>query len=194
VVEPGCLGDLDQLADRVRKVVAAQDPPPVVVAHGLGATVALAAGGEVERYVLLGPVLGVPRSAAIDAALDRLPGPVARDVPAPWNGRDLRTVLLGDPVPPLTCFPPGLAAEIRTWRERGLPLRLDRVDAPVWMAVGLLDEVAPVEVAVPASRALAERTVVRLGIAHLDPRDYTHRDLLLDPVPIRAAVRAAVPR
>jgi len=164
VVEPGCVGGLDALAARVRAVVDASDRP-VVVAHGLGATIALDAGGDVERYVLLAPVLGMPPSASL----------VADDLP-------------------VGCFSAALAREIEGWRVSGVPLALDRVDAPVWIGIGLLDEVAPTEIIVPRSRGLAHRTVVRLGITAFDPADYHHAALLTDPVPVRAAAIAAVPR
>jgi pimeloyl-ACP methyl ester carboxylesterase len=189
VVEPGCAGDFQALADRVRAVIASQPAPPVVLAHGLGAALALAAGGPVDRYVLLAPILGVPRSAALD---DALAAADLRD-PVPWRGHDdLREVLLGGPVPTLGCFPAALQADLRRFRAAGeLPLSLAEVEAPVWIGIGLLDELAPTEVVVPASRALPHRTVVRLGITHFDPQDYGHLALLTDPVPVRAAVRAA---
>lgn len=72
-----------------------------------------------------------------------------------------------------------------------MPIDLSHVDRPVWIAVSLGDSVASVEAVVPASRALPERHLVRLGINRMDPRDFSHADMLADPIPVRAATRAA---
>lgn len=194
VVDAPCAGqDSAELADAVRRAAARLDRP-VVVAHGLGATLALMADPpEVERYVLLAPVLAhlpVVDSRAFAGV------PVAGPVELAGDGRlsAARDRLVG---PGLTygCAPAGFAAEVAAWAGGApIPLDLGAVDAPVWMAVSLRDDVAGVEVVVPASRALPARTLVRLGVNRLDPRDYDHAALLLDPAPIAAAAAAVAGR
>lgn len=190
-----CSGDAAALSETVGRAVRAH-PGAVVVAHGLGATLALvgAPDAEVARWVLLGPVLGVPTTGSVrQVATLPVAGAVALDRAAWVDGHDLRRVLLGDRLPPLGCFPAALARDVQGWIRAGsVPVPLESVTAPVWMGVGLLDELAPPEVSVPASRRLADRELVRLGITRLDPVDYDHAALLSDPAPVRAAVRAAL--
>ncbi|MEQ1504577.1 MAG: hypothetical protein ABMB14_20225 [Myxococcota bacterium] len=192
VITVPCSGDAEALAAIVRRRLAEVDQP-VVVAHGLGATLALLADADVHQYVFLGPVLGVPGAAALD---DLATVPVGARVdlraPRPWGEHDLRQVLLGATLPALGCFPAALARDLQGWiAARHVPLALDQVTAPVWLGVGLLDELAPPEVVIPTSRALPDRTVVRLGIARFDPVDYDHAALLAEPAPLRAAARVA---
>lgn len=195
VVELPCSGDAATLSAAIGRAVRGR-PGAVVVAHGLGATLALlgAPDAEVSRWVLLAPWLGVPDTAAVRALAGRpVVGPPALDRPAPWSGHDLRRVLLGDRLPPLGCFPAALARDLLGWLEAGaVPVTPEAVAAPVWIGGGLLDELAPPEVLVPASRRFPERELVRLGIQRLDPVDYAHADLLSAPGPVRAAVNAAV--
>lgn len=186
-----CSGDLDRARDLVARTAAELGPDVVVVAHGLGATVALLAHGDAppSRYVLLAPILDLKPTLALEWVAGRSVGTaldlsVATDAPA--------QVLLGPGAERyLGCVAPRVATTVQHWiREGAVPLDLEAVDRPVWIGVGLLDEVATVEAVVPASRRLPRRELVRLGINRLDPRDYTHLDLLLDPVPIEAAVQA----
>lgn len=178
-----CSGGLDDALARVRRAQGAEET--VVVAHGLGATLALLAGLP-HRHVLLAPVLDV-WPVEDTRALAALPVDVAVDLSAGHPD------LLGG-TPPLGCVAPRLAQTVQGWIREGMDLPLETVDAHVWIGVGLLDQVAAVEAVVPASRRLPRRELVRLGITRLDPRDYGHVDLLVDPVPIRAAVRAVQDR
>jgi pimeloyl-ACP methyl ester carboxylesterase len=195
VVTFPCSGDFRAFTDRVGRRIAAAPTPPIVVAHGLGATIALgSAPADVDRWVLLAPVLAVPHGAAWTELATRSVGArVDLGRPEPWNGAaDLRAVLLGDPLPALGCFPAALARDVQGWiRADVVPLDLAAIDDPVWIAVGLLDEVAPVEVVIPASRRIPERELVRLGVTHFDPVDYGHAGMLGATAPVRAAVRAA---
>ncbi|MEQ1564865.1 MAG: hypothetical protein ABMA64_04450 [Myxococcota bacterium] len=175
VVEPGCVGGFDSLTARVRAEID-RGAPTVVVADGLGATLALAAGGRVERYVLLGPVLAPPDTDAGRAAFADFTSPAARAAVLGEDGGG--------------CVSTALAAELAA----GWPFTPAPVDASVWVAMGMLDELAPVEVVTPASRALGPRRLVRLGVARFDPRDYTHVDLIRDPVAVEVAVEVAVGR
>lgn len=187
-----CSGTSADLAGAVERAGEALGEGYVVVAHGLGATIALRADLEASRYVLLAPVLGAPVVEAAKAAahLETLDLRVA----TPWRGRDLREALLGTPLPPLTCLSPQLAREVQGWVRAGsVPVALEEVGAPVWVGVGLLDELAPPEVLVAASRRIPERTLVRLGITRLDPRDFGHAAMLVDPIPARAAAGAVAP-
>jgi len=180
----------------VQAIARAAEPMPadtIVVAHGLGATLALMADSklEVERYVLLSPVLAHwPVQASLQVAN-------ARPLDGVDVGRlgsvhpDLITELLGEEPAQLGCVPTRFAAEVQSWAGGApIPLELGSIHRPVWMAVSLGDNLAGVEVGVPASRALPDRELVRLGITRLDPRDYSHLGMLLREVPIRAAVGA----
>lgn len=199
VVEFPCSGDFRALADQLHRRLAESPSPPVVVAHGLGATLALAAapGLDVDRWVLLAPILAVPHSAAVTSLGDVAPGArVDLSVARPWaNEPDLRRVLLGADPPALGCFPAALARDLQGWIATGtIPLALAAIGDPVWIGVGLLDELAPVEVVIPASRALPDRRLVRLGVTHFDPVDYDHAAMLGAVAPVRAAIRAVLER
>jgi alpha-beta hydrolase superfamily lysophospholipase len=188
-----CSGDVDDAVAAVARAGAELPEGYVVVAHGLGATLALAAGPALapSRWVLLAPVLDIPdtKAARYLATLEVGGGALGAARPE-WNGRDLSEVLLGGEAS-LGCVAPALAREVRGWMRAGdVPLPLERIAQPVWIGLGLLDEVAATEVAVEASRRLARRELVRLGVTRFDPRDYGHLDLLMDPVPVEAAARA----
>jgi hypothetical protein len=197
LLEPGCgAGTLDSLAADVAEAAAKIGPDVVVVAHGVGASVVLAASPAMEarRLVLLGPVLAVWPVASTSWLAERAAGATSADLSASvvWNGQDLATVLLGSDPPPLGCAPPAFAAEVASWvRRSDVPIALAAVDDPVWIAVSAGDDVAAVEAVVPASRAIPDRELVRLGINRLDPEDYAHGEMLRAEVPVRAAVRAA---
>ncbi len=197
VVSFPCSGDAASMAARVHQVVAAAARPPVVVAHGLGATVALAAapGLEVERWVLLAPVLDVVPVASTTWLAGLEVGPAVHlEQALAWHGHDdVRPLLLGADLPPLGCVSAGLARDVQGWiRAADVPLPLEQVTAPVWLGIGLLDAVSPPEAVVPASRRLPRRTLVRFGVNRLDPDDYDHLGLLTEPPPVRAAVKAAL--
>lgn len=188
-----CSGDRGSLAASV--VRAAADPAlvdrdVVVVAHGLGATLALGVHDQldVQRWVLVAPVLGVVPGRWVSQAAR---APVAGPVELPELARV--DAVVGEGARAWTrCLSPDLARELQGWaRARHVPLDLAAVEAPVWLAVGALDALSPVEATVPASRALPDRRLVRPGIARLDPQDYDHLSLVRDPVPVRLAADAA---
>ncbi len=186
-------------SDFAAAITAAADAMPehtVLVAHGFGATLSLMADPHVERMVLLAPVLAVvPQTSVRDLAA--VPAPAVVDLSAryAWHDRDAASLLIGRPVPDLGYVSGAFVAEVQGWiRDGHVPVDLGRVDIPVWIAVGLADEVATVEATVPASRTLPDRALVRLGANRFDPRDYTHADLLQDEVPVRVAARAAAGR
>ncbi len=195
VVAMPCSGDSAAMVGAIRRAVAAQPRPPVVVAHGIGATLVLLAAPflSAERLVLAAPVLRPPRSEALTWLISREQiGQVDLGAPLSWRERPIQEVLLGRHEPELlTCVSSALVREVVGWSNAGsIPLDLDAVPQAVWIAMGLLDEVAQPEVLVASSRELQQRKLVRLGITRMDPRDFGHLDLLVDPIPIRAMVRA----
>lgn len=182
-------------ADAIASAGATLPDYTVVVAHGLGATLALQAAPrlEVARYVLLAPVLDL-RPLAVSGFLADQPVGAALDLrrSLDWRGRDVASVLLGAQKPALGVVSGPFAAEVQGWiRVGAVPVDLALVDRPVWIAVSLGDNVASVESVVPASRALPDRRLVRLGINRLDAQDYSHGEMLAGKTPVRAAVRAA---
>ena len=74
----------------------------------------------------------------------------------------------------------------------GPPLHLDQVRVPVWLGVSAGDALSPVEVVVPASRALPDRELVRFGLNRFDRADFRHGELLVAPEVLRAVRRAVV--
>jgi alpha-beta hydrolase superfamily lysophospholipase len=189
-----CAGqDATRLADEIAEASAAIPGSEVIVAHGLGATIALMAAPRTDasRLVLLAPVLDLQPVEATSFLADQ-PAPAAVDlaVPLAWNGRSLAEVLLGDHPPPLACMPGPFAADVQGWVRAGhVPLALEDIPMPVWMAVSLGDDVATVEAVVPASRRLPHRALVRLGLNRFDPQDYSHGQMLTAHVPIALAAR-----
>ena len=186
-----CSGDAADLGEVI--VRAADGREVVVLAHGVGATLALGAYDrlEVERWVLLGPVLDVVRGPWLDALVE-VPLDRAR-VELGVAPEDLGSAVLGEGWAEVSgCVAPGLARDVQSWIRTGsVPVDPAKVADPVWIGVGLLDEVAPVEATIPASRRFPDRLVVRPGVARFDPKDYRHLDLVRDPLPVRLAVRAA---
>jgi hypothetical protein len=195
VLEFDCAGqDAARLAGDLAEAARGLDHP-VVVAHGLGATLALMAAPELdaERLVLLAPVLDVVPADSV-AWLAALPHGAAVDLSAAWRWTDhanVARILLGDAAPPLTCAPGPFVDDVQGWiAAAAVPIAFAKVDEPVWIGVSLGDDVATVEAVLPASRLLADHAVVRLGRNRLDPRDYTHADLLVADVPVRRALDA----
>lgn len=200
VLRFACAGqDARRLQDELVAAAATLPDQKAIVAHGLGATLALQAADRLkaERYVLLAPVLDVEPVAAVSFAAAHVPETDAIDLAraVAWGGGDLADTLLGARHPALGCVPGPFAREALGWAAaREVPIALESVAVPVWIAVSLGDDVAAIEVVVPASRRLPDRTLVRLGMNHLDDQDYDHGELLTAPVPIRAAVDAVTRR
>ena len=200
VLRFACAGqDALRLQDDLVAAATTLPDDKAIVAHGLGATLALQAADRVkaERYVLLGPVLDVEPVAAVAFAAERVPETDAIDLArgAVWNGLDLADALVGQGHPKLGCAPGPFAREVAGWAlAREVPIALEAVGVPVWIGVSLGDDVAAVEVVVPASRRIPDRTLVRLGMNRMDPQDYEHGQLLTDDVPVRAAVDAVTRR
>lgn len=201
VLVPGCSGqDLPELVDGIRTTAASLDHP-VVVAHGVGATLALLAHSPaVERYALLGPVLAPPDQELTDLLASREVGYAAHlDVPLDFHGHDAAEVLLGAPAPSLGCVPGDVARQVQGWVRTGaIPLDLEAIDAPVWLAISPGDDVCTLEAVLPAARRISGPTdIERLGLNHRDHQDFDHGDLLSEPVPLRRlarAVRRGLPR
>jgi hypothetical protein len=173
------------------EITAARDTVPghvTVVAHGVGAALALLARPDDADYALLSPLLGARPLAAVAALPD---GGAAADlgVPIPFGDTTVQRVLFGEVS--LGCTPGPLLDAVQAWSLAGVvPVDLAAIDAAVWLGVSLGDAFANVEAVVPASRALPRHTVARMGIDSLDPRDYDHVGMLVEPRPIRRLVRA----
>lgn len=187
-----CSGDLDALTEAVAR--AGEGRRVVVVAHGVGATLALRAADrlEVERWVLIAPVLGVVPGPGLTAvsnlALDRSRVDLA-GVPAAlgdvWLGAGWEQHA--------TCVAPGLARDIQWWiASSHVPVDPSAIREPVWVELGLLDEIATIEATLPQVRRFPSHELVRPGIGRLDPEDYRHLDLIRSAAPVRLAARAAV--
>jgi len=187
--------DTEALVDAVVAAAGPLGPDLTVVAHGVGATLVMMAAPrlEADHYVLLAPVLDLwPVAATEWLARQAIPPALDLSDPLAWNDQPVQGVLLGEPVPPLTCAPAPFAAEVQGWiRDAHVPVELAAVTAPVWIAVSSGDDVAAVEAVIPASRALPDRKLVRLGVNRLDGQDFTHGEMLRHAIPVRAAVRAA---
>lgn len=183
-----CSGDAASLSASI--VRAAAGRRVVVVAHGVGAALALSVHDQlaVERWVLVGPVLGVvpgrwvtrAAAATVDGTVELPALPRIEEV----VGHDARSWT--------RCLSPALAVDLQGWATaRHVPVDPSEVREPVWIEVGALDAVASVEATVPASRRFPDRRLVRPGIARLDPADYDHLGLVREPVPVRLAAHAA---
>jgi len=191
-IEFACQGQTRrELEAELLEAVQALPPGQTLVAHGLGATLALGAAPSVDRYVLLAPVLDIQPVAAT-GWLASLPTSSTVDLSQPlaWNGFPVADLLLGDPVP-LTCASGPWVRELQADVLRGsIELSLERVEQDVWLGVSLGDEVAQIEAVIPASRHLPHRTVSRLGLNALHGRDFSHGAMLTHRIPIRAAMKA----
>jgi pimeloyl-ACP methyl ester carboxylesterase len=182
------------LASMIAEASWAISEPPIVVAHGFGGTLALMAAprSHASRMVLLAPVLDLVPVAATAwlVGLDLAHG-VDLSAPLSWEGQDVASLLLGADPPALGCAPGPFLSEVAGWVQTGdVPIPLEQVALPVWIAVSLGDNVASVEGVVPTARRLPDRDLVRLGLNRFDPSDYTHGDMLRGDVPIRSAVKA----
>ncbi|MBW1880824.1 MAG: hypothetical protein JRJ84_20915 [Deltaproteobacteria bacterium] len=187
--------DGEALVEAIVTVAHPLGPDLTVVAHGVGAALVLMAAPRLEsdRYVLLAPVLDIWPVASTEwlAGQPILPSLDLSD-PLAWNDHPVQSLLLGEPVLPLTCVPVPFAAEVQGWiGDAHVPMDLSAVQAPVWIAVSAGDDVAAVEAVIPAARALPDRKLVRFGVVRLDRQDFTHGEMLRHAIPVRAAVRAA---
>lgn len=186
-----CSGSFDDHVAQVRRVAGSREV--VVLAHGLGATVALNAADtlEVERWVLVAPVLDVVVGPGLEALAA---APVASGVDLRKASDRALEVYGGEGARErVRCVSAAVAREVQGWmRAEHVPVDPAAVTAPVWLSVGLLDEVATVEATLDTSRRFPDRTVVRPGVNRLDPEDYRHLDLVTDAVPRRLAVHAAL--
>jgi hypothetical protein len=192
----GCGGqDTEALVEAVVTAAGPLVPGFTVVAHGVGATLVLMAAPRLEsdRYVLLAPVLDIWPVASTEWLAGQ-PVPPALDLsdPLAWNDHPVQSLLLGEPVPTLSCVPAPFAAEVQGWIGAAhVPVDLAAVSAPVWIAVSAGDDVAAVEAVIPAARGLPARKLIRMGVNRLDGQDFNHGEMLRHAIPVRAAVRAA---
>lgn len=192
-----CSGDPVDARQAVQRAGEELPPGYVVVAHGLGATLALSAHPRLSpgKYVLLAPILDVwPVEVTAELAERAVGTSLDLSVPLRHGEATVQELLLGpDGADALGCVAPRIAAEVQGWIRGGaVPLALEDVDVPVWIGVGLTDAVATVEAVVPASRRLPRRELVRLGVGRLDPDDYGHLEMLTAAAPVRAATRAVL--
>ncbi len=171
VVAFPCSGDAASFAAAIGR--AEPDGPYTLVAHGIGATLALQADLHPSRAILLGPVLGVEPSVALARVALR---PLDADVRLDRHPDDAADLGVGGVR--LRCVARGLAEDVLGWISTGT-VPIGPIDAPITVLSAPLDEIAPVELLVPAARALGAR-VVRLGLGDLASRDLDHAGLLTD--------------
>ncbi len=190
-LEFGCgAQDTASMQRAIRDARAQLGPDTPVLAHGIGATLALASHRPGDGpYVLLAPVLALPQLALTQHLASQ---PVGASLllsdPHEWNGHDAARLLVGDL--DLGCVSAAFAREVQGWVGSGVPLSLQEIDSDVFIVVSAGDQLAPIEATVPASRALPSRELVRLGLGRLDSQDFTHAELLTHDTPVRVAVRA----
>ena len=112
-----CSGSFGALADQLHQRLAESPSPPVVVATASArpSPSPPPRASNVDRWVLLAPILAVPHSAAVESLGDAVLGArVDLSAPRPWDTHpDLQTVLLGQEPPPLGCFPAALARDLQ---------------------------------------------------------------------------------
>ena len=189
VVAFPCSGNAASFSAAIER--AEPDGAYILVAHGIGATLALNAEIQPVELVLLGPVLGYEPSATLQAfASAEIPVRVDLD-PSPTVARALGIAGI-----PLGCVASGLAADIQGWMRSGR-VPLQRPTMPVTVFAAPLDEIAPVELLIPAARALATHgnvRVVRLGLGDFASADVDHAGLLTDRDALRRIVGHAAAR
>jgi hypothetical protein len=189
-----CSGDSGSLGRAIVRSAAGREV--VLVSHGLGATLALQVAGDlhVVRWVLLGPVLGAVDNAAIRSVVDAaVKGPVDLSVGRSWGSTTVQSAVLGPRwADAAGCLSPQMARQLQSWVVDGVVLDLESVTAPVWVSVGALDELSPVEVLLPGARRFQHPTVVRPGLGRMDRVDLDHLGLLYEPFSVRLAANAAV--
>ena len=182
-----CSGqDLLAYSEAISEALSTLPEGTPVVAHGLGATAALKSG-TAERYVLLAPVVALMPGALITELAERkVPEAVDLSKPSVWRGQSAVEVLLGKAE--LGCIPGAVLREAQGWAKgEPIPIDLSALDVPVWIGVSGLDNLSTSEATIPATRALPQRTLVRLGLGRLDHADLDHAQLLTDSVATRAA-------
>jgi len=192
----GCdLPGVDAHLSRLDEVVRAGAEDEVLVAHGYGATLLLLGAEHLptRRLVLLAPVVGPVQGPLVDH-LSALPIGLSLDLGEAllWREMDAWALMVGGSHRG-RCVSAEAAREAQAWLRTGPPLHLLQVSSPVWLGVGAGDEVSPLEVVVPMTRALPARTLVRFGINRFDAADFSHGELLESPQVLRA-VRQAVAR
>lgn len=181
VYQPGCGDNQAAIVEGSRLAIHALGPETVVVAHGVGAALALS-DVEARGWVLLAPVLDVwPVALTVELAAT----PVSA-LPHTWRGLDVKRVLLGEIA--MGCISPTLAAELQGWVQDGPPGHAP-VGAPVRIAVSAGDNLATLEAVVPASREFSERQLVRLGKGSFASKDYDHGEMLSGHGAVRWASR-----
>lgn len=199
----------DQIVRGLEEAASTLPDGFTLVAHGVGAVLPLLGDAKIDagQYVFLGPTLASHKSKAASAALEGQAGAevdlsvsidqwtsgrsVDLTVPRPFGETDVAAMLLGSDALLQDCTSGPLAVEVQSWyREGRPPVDYSTIDTPVWIGVGLLDRLAPVEALVPASRELPNRELVRLGITRLDGKDLDHSGLLSDKIAAKAAAKA----
>lgn len=152
---------------------------PVVLAHGLGATVSLMAGARLHarRMVLLAPVLASPNHLLLQESLVAWQGVEAKNLS---SSDDRHLAWMGSETPAPGCFAEGFREDLVAWMSEGtVPLVFDQVATPLWVGGALLDEWSPPEVLVPTARAHGF-SVYRLGRHNFAPHDVGHGSMIGD--------------
>jgi len=181
------LDHLGQLVDEARTDLGPQTP---VVAHGLGATVALwsTRNDPTARLALLSPVVGAPFSAATEAYLDSTPEAWDVHNQDPWVGRTLHEVVFGPTLAPEGCIPPALHPLLHTPRA-GRWNTLVGQQEQVWVGLAVGDVFSPIENQLPALQARDNVDVHWAGWNRLYTRNFSHTEILHDPATLRRLSR-----
>lgn len=185
--------------DAALTTLRASGRPVALVGHGIGGR--LAARAVAERGVVpdaLG-LLGAPLDyrvlgdapVALVAWMSLLPLPdrpldLGELTGALWRDQPALSLLLGDPLPPLTSVSPTFLAALQADVRSGRVVDLKGAPCPIWTVASQRDNLAPPE-AVRAANG--DGAFVRAGYLHLDPREPDHAGLLTEPVVLRNLAR-----
>ena len=188
VVAFPCSGDTTSFKAEIEREQPAGDY--TVVAHGIGANLVLNANLHAHYAVLLGPVLGVESSAAIESLTT-----ISLGNRVSLTGDSPALTELGLTGVPMKCVAAAFADEVQHWILDGrVPLPAHPLPMTVFSAS--LDEIAPVEILIPAARALSREgnsvRIVRLGLGDFAANDVDHGQLLTDRAVLSRLVREVV--
>ena len=147
----------------------------IVIAHGLGARLAIQADLQPAGWLLVGPTL------------DLLP---LQDLTLYPDDPEASERLFGDGVQ-FACGAELARAELSKWAARGpAPINVSGITAPTLVLVSAGDDVAPVETTVPVALAIDGVDLIRIGVGGWAHADLSHIALTDDPRGRRAIYRA----
>lgn len=166
-------------------VASLRGRPVALIGHGLGGTLAIQAApaAQPDAVAVVGAPLAAPEQR-LTQWLGAQPVPALGLTPveaasATWNEQAVLPLLVGEPVPALKPVSSAWLTEVQSWTTPGWRAGVGRVQAPLWIGAGALDNLAPPEAVRPEVPDGA--TFVRFGLMRLDPADPTHVDLLRWP-------------